>query len=135
VTKAEKEIAVAHELQRAQEAFAACSLLVDGGFLADAVSRLYYSLLYRVKALLLTEGLEPKSHEGALPLLHMHFVNRARLDPGDSQLFARLMKYREEADYSPSIVFTAGDLKRFRDEVGALSEKIFDLIRAAGFPA
>jgi uncharacterized protein (UPF0332 family) len=98
-----------------------------------AVSRLYYCLLHRVKALLLTKGLEPKSHEGALHLMSDHFVKSGPLVSTDSHFFASLMKYREEADCSPSFAFTESDVGKLRDEFTALSAKILDLIREAGF--
>jgi uncharacterized protein (UPF0332 family) len=135
MTKPNKEVAVAGELQRAERAFGAFSHLASGGFWEDAVSRLYYCLLHRVKALLLTEGLEPKSHEGALHVLSEHFVKSGQLTSRDSHFFASLMKYREEADYTPSFVFTESDVEELSEQVDALSSKILGLIRAAGFKA
>ena len=133
MTKVNKEVAVASELQKAEEMFTEFELLVRGGAFSGAVSRLYYCLLHRVKALLLTEGLEPKSHAGTLRLLSDHFVKSGPLEPEDSHLFARLMKYREEADYSPSFKFTEKSVAQMKDEVDALSAKILQLIRQAGF--
>jgi uncharacterized protein (UPF0332 family) len=90
----------------------------------DAVSRLYYFLLYNIRALLLTKGLEPKSHEGALRLFALHFIKEKIFEPKDSHVFSKLMKYREEADYNPSYVFTKDDFTDFQKEVEALSIKI-----------
>lgn len=133
MTERNRAIAIAEELARAETALAAATLLSDQGFVSDAVSRLYYSLLYRVRALLLTEGLEPNSHEGALPLLSLHFVKAGRLAPEASHLFSRLMKYREEADYNPSYVFTAEDSRQMLEEAAALAARITELIRGAGY--
>ena len=133
MTKVNKEVAVASELQKAEQTFAEFELLVRGRALSGAVSRLSYCLFHRVKALLLTQGLEPKSHEGTLRLLSDHFVKSGPLDPEDSHLFARLMKYREEADYSPSFNFTEKSVAQMQEEVATLSAKILDLIRRAGF--
>ncbi len=133
MTKVNKEVAIAHELRKADRALAAFEHLAGGGFFEDAVSRLYYCLLHRVKALLLTEGLEPKSHEGTLRLLSDHFVKSGPLDPEDSHLFVRLMKYREEADYNPTFIFTEKTVAQMREEVADLSERILGLIREAGF--
>lgn len=133
MTKANREAAVTEELRKAERAFTAYSLLASGGLWEDAVSRLHYFLFHRVRALLLTEGLEPRSHEGALHLLSLHFVRPGHLDSQASQLFAKVMKYREEADYSSSFMFTESDVTRLRDEVTALATKILDLISSAGF--
>lgn len=135
MTDANRAAGIGEELSRAESALAASNLLADGGFPSDAVSRLYYSLLFRVRALLLTLGLEAKSHEGALRLLSLHFVKTGKLEPEASHLFSRLMKYREEADYNPSYVFTNDDARTLRDETAALASRITEIIRQSGYKA
>lgn len=115
---------IREEIERSVEAMRAAQLLYENGLLRDAVSKLYYSLLYRVRALLLTEGLEPRSHEGALRLFGLHFVKAGIFEPKDSHLFSKLMKYREEADYNPSYRFTKEDYLEFRGEAEGLAQKI-----------
>ena len=133
MTDRDRPAAIREELGRADTALAAADHLARGGFSADAVSRLYYSLLFRVRALLLTKDLEPRSHEGALRLLSLHFVKSGRLDREAAHLFSRLMKYREEADYTASVEYTAEDVAGFRAEVEIVSARIAELIRAAGY--
>ena len=135
MTDANRAQSIAEEMARAESALAASALLADGGFPSDSVSRLYYSLLFRVRALLLTVGLEAKSHEGALRLLSLHFVKTGRLEPEASHLFSRLMKYREEADYNPSYLFTIDDVRKLRNESAALGLRIAELIRQSGYQA
>lgn len=101
-----KRINIHEEIERAAKALDAANLLHDNGFFNDAVSRLYYFLLHNIKALLLTKGLEPKRHEEALRLFSLHFVKEGIFEPKASHIFSKLMKYREEADYNPSYVFT-----------------------------
>ena len=43
------------------------------------------------------------------------------------------MKYREEADYNPSCVSTPEGVKRLFEETVALSTRIAELARHAGF--
>ena len=40
----------------------------------------------------------------------LHFVKTGRLDPGDARLFARIQKYRLEADYGRDFVLTVDAL-------------------------
>ena len=107
---------IREEVDRANEAIRAVNLLFENGFVKDAVSKLYYSLLYAVRALLLTKGLEPKSHEGALRLFGLHFVKSGAFEAKDSHIFSKLMKYREEADYNPSYTFTREDFIKFKKQ-------------------
>ena len=121
------------ELQRADEATKAAELLFDNGFTKDAVAKLYYSLLYTVRAMLLTKGLEPRSHEGALRLFGMHFVKQGVFEAGDSHVFSKLMKYREEADYNPSYVFTPEDFIELKKEAQLLMQKITGVLKEKGY--
>ncbi len=59
----------------------------------------------------------------------MHFVKEGIFDVETSHIAARLMKFREEADYNPSFQFTEGDYRRFREEAGILLGKINEYLR------
>ncbi len=120
-----KNANIREELQRVDESKKAAKLLFDHGFFKDAVSKLYYSLLYAVRALLLTKGLEPKGHEGALRLFGLHFVKEGVFETKQSHIFSKLMKYREEADYNPSYEFIREDFLELNEE----AEKLIDKIR------
>jgi len=115
---------IREEIERATEARKAAELLFSNDFIKDAVSKLYYFLLYSIRALLLTKGLEPKSHEGALRLLGLHFVKQGLFISQDSHIFSKLMKFREEADYNPSYIFTEEDFKDLAREADDLFLKI-----------
>ena len=118
----------ASELARAEEAMRAARVLIDANLLSDAESRLYYAAYHAVAALLLSQGLEARSHAGVGELLGRHFVKTGRLDPGDARLFARLQKCRIEADYSTGFVVT---LDAAQEDVAActvLIERIRGLV-------
>lgn len=119
-----KKANIQEELERAKDAIRAADLLFVNGFIRDSVSKLYYALLYNIRALLLTEGLEPKSYEGALRLFGLHFVKPGVFEAKDSHLFSKMMKFREEADYNPSYYFSPEDFTEFKSEVETLIQKI-----------
>lgn len=133
MTEENKKENIKNELDRALKAMDAATLLFDEGFLSDAVSRLYYSLLHSIRALLLTKGLEPKSHEGVLRVFGLHFIKEGIFEPKDSHIFARLMKYREEADYNPSYVFTRDDFIEFKKDAEDLANKIRNYLIEKGY--
>ena len=83
--------------------------------------------------MLLTKGLEPRSHEGALRLFGLHFVKQGIFEPKDSHIFSRLMKYRQGADYNPSYMFTAGDYIEFKQEVVIVIQKITTWLEQEGY--
>jgi len=124
VNEENKEANIREEIDRANEAIRAANLLFENGFVKDAISKLYYSLLYSVRGLLLTKGLEPKSHEGALRLFGLHFVKPGTFKAKDSHIFSKLMKYREEADYNPSYTFASEDFTEFKNDAETVIQKI-----------
>ena len=133
MTEDNKKTNIREELQRADQALKAASLLFDNGLLSDAISRLYYFVLHNVRALLLTEGLQPKSHSGALSLFGLHFVKKGVIEADVSHVFSKLMRYREEADYNPSHRFSSEDFVECRDEARKLSGQIHDHLEDMGY--
>ena len=128
-----KKANIREEIDRANEAIRAAHLLFENGFVRDAVSKVYYSLLYSMRAVLLTEGLEPKSHEGALRLFGLHFVKPGAFEPKDSHIFSKLMKFREEADYNPSYTFAPEDFTEFKSEAEGVIQKITHYLKGKDY--
>jgi len=124
VNEDNKKANIRDEIDRANEAIRAANLLFENGFIRDAVSKVYYCLLYSIRAVLLTEGLEPKSHEGALRLFGLHFVKPGAFEAKESHVFSKLMKLREEADCNPSYTFTSEDFAEFKSEAEEVIQKI-----------
>ncbi|MEW5813828.1 MAG: HEPN domain-containing protein [Spirochaetota bacterium] len=133
MTEKNIRLAVSEEVNRAAEAKKAADLLYDNGLITDAVSKLYYYLLYHIRGLLLTKDLEPKSHESALRLFGLHFVKPGIFEPQASHIFSRLMKFREEADYNPSYTFTKEDYIQFREEAASLTALVEMYLHKGGF--
>jgi uncharacterized protein len=124
---------VREEIDHSNESMKAADLLFNNGFIRDAVAKLYYSLLYAVRAVLLTKGLEPKSHEGALRLFGLHFVKKGIFEAEDSHVFSRLMKYRQEADYNPSYIFTPEDFIEFKREAERVIQRMTSRLKQEGY--
>jgi uncharacterized protein (UPF0332 family) len=127
MTDENKRAAIAAELARCDESLRAATLLVDAGLLHDAESRLYYAAYHAAVALLLTEGIEPRSHSGIAQLLGLHFVKPGRLGADEARTFARLQKYRLEADYTAEFALTRDAL----DEDLTACRTFIERVRAA----
>ncbi|MEK6607272.1 MAG: HEPN domain-containing protein [Myxococcota bacterium] len=109
------------------DALRAAETLRDLGLTNDAVSRAYYAAFHHARALLLTEGLEPKTHQGVLALLGQRFEGPGLLGSDSVSAFARLQTFRGLADYSararlPSAraVEEVAAARRFVEEAQAL---------------
>lgn len=81
------------------DALRAAEQLLTLGLPNDAVSRAYYAGFHYARALLLTEGLEPRTHRGLVALLEQQFVTPGRLGRDVVSALARLQTFRSLADY------------------------------------
>lgn len=129
MTEQNKKINISQELERAEDCLKSAELLMNHEQYADAVSRLYYYLYHVIKALLLSKGFEPKTHEGSLRLLGLHFIKPGIFEPSLSHTYAKLMKYRGEADYNPSYVFTKDDYTDFKKEAEVLHSQVIEFLQ------
>ncbi len=129
MTEQNKALNIRQELERANDCLKSADLLAANGQLVDAVSRLYYYAYHSMRALLLSKSLEPKTHEGALRLLGLHFIKPKIFSTNISHIFARLMKYREEADYSPLYIVAEEDYAEFRSEAVLLYNKLTEFLK------
>jgi uncharacterized protein (UPF0332 family) len=91
---------------RGDEALRAARELLRIGLLNDAVRPAYYAALHMARALLLTEGVDPKTHAGVSSMLSRHFIVAGRVGPAHGKELARLEQFRAEADYNRFFVFT-----------------------------
>jgi len=112
------------EIEAGNESLDAVKTLMEKGLYRSAISRTYYGLFHYIRALLYTQGLEPKSHEGLEHLFGLHFVKAGRVDSGSAKLLARLQKYREQSDYGLVTVFTKGDVEQELSEVERFVQSI-----------
>jgi hypothetical protein len=107
---ARREAALGDDALRAAEALLGLALP------NDAVSRAYYAAFHYARALLLGDGLEPRTHRGVFSLLEERFEKTGRLSPAAVSSFARLQTFRGFADYDASERLTA---ERAAEEVAA----------------
>lgn len=91
MTRENRKENILEEMERASQIMDAASLLFENDLVNDAVSRLYYFLLYNIRALLLTKGFEPRRHEGALRLFGLHFTSILSPEGEAVQMFLLLM--------------------------------------------
>jgi uncharacterized protein (UPF0332 family) len=69
-------------MAKAKEFLADGRATFDGGRYRTSVNRAYYAALNAVRAILILEGANPETHEGAVTLLSLRFV-KTRILPVD----------------------------------------------------
>lgn len=105
------------EKNKGDAAWEEALILLNNNKYDGAVSRAYYAAYHYASALLLTKGLEARSHRGVQRLFHLHFVRTGIFPDRIGVLLSHAQKAREEADYFPEISFTQETTKNQIKEV------------------
>lgn len=119
-----KALNISIEWSKSQRALKAAGLLLDQDLPEESIARAYYAAFHAAKALLLTEGLEARTHQGAGNLFSLHFVRSGKIDPLYARILSRAQKEREEADYLSGYVFT-------KEEAGTRLKEVKDFLSVA----
>lgn len=119
MTPINKRKNIAAETVRGKECLQAADALLAQNFFADAISRAYYAAFHFATALLITKGIEAKSHAGLINRLSLFFIKSGIIAPKFGRVLSRAQKYREESDYSAAFVFTKEDASQCIADVRA----------------
>jgi uncharacterized protein (UPF0332 family) len=125
IANARAEIASARDAIRVAEA----ALAID--VRRDAMSRAYYGIFHAIRALLLLEGAEPRTHAGVARMLGEQLVRTGKLDAKSGLLFARMQAYRQASDYAYAFAIDLDDARRELQEARAFVERATDVVQAA----
>ncbi len=118
-------------LRAGEQALRSSRLLLDAGMWADAIGRAYYAMVYGARAVLLTEGLAPRSHRGVAQVLGREFVLPGRFPKDLAKMLTATMAFRDRADYGPREGLTEGDARRAVEGAARFLEAAKGLIGAA----
>lgn len=133
MTPENRRLNVTEEWALSEEEWLAGEQLLQVGLFRPAVSRYYYSLFHAVRSLLLSEGVEPRTHQGIQNEFYRRFVRDGPLSSPLARVFSHLQKDREDADYSRSAVFSEESARAARASATSLREAIRSLLGQGGW--
>ena len=102
-------------LDKAEENIQAAGKLLDDGFYAIAVGRLYYAMFYCAEAIPLEEGLEFSSHGEVHGAFGRELIKSGKLPPELHQYLLEAFRRRQAADYDAPAKVTEEDVKILLD--------------------
>jgi uncharacterized protein (UPF0332 family) len=94
------------ELERADTCLKEAHALYDATLPYGAASRAYYAVFHAARALLMSVGIEVKTHTGVVSMIGDRFVRPGLLSSSMGRLVSRMQRDREDADYTTGAVFT-----------------------------
>lgn len=83
------------------------------GLFNKAVAAIYYGVYHMETALLLSRGIDAKTHEGTHGLFAFHFVKSGEFARETSKEIAALMSARQNADYGRFVEYAEDDVRHF----------------------
>lgn len=100
---------IKYRFKRARESFDDVLILIENKKWNSSINRLYYTCFYAVIALLLKNGIETRTHDGARIKFSDEFIKTGKIDKKYGKLFSKLFDYRQKGDY--------GDLFDFNEDI------------------
>jgi len=113
---------------KSAERLRAARLLFEQGFYEEAISVAYYATLWAARALLLTEGAEPRTHECVRTMLGLYFIRTGKLPNEVGRLFTRRLDDRMSADYSADAFLTSEDAEDALHQAESFIEAVRPLV-------
>lgn len=86
-------------IAKAYEFLEDAELTFKAGRYKTSVNRSYYAILNAVRAVLILEGVNPKSHEGAVTMMSLRLVKPGLLPKEFVKNFELLLSRRTDVDY------------------------------------
>lgn len=102
LSEEERQIIVSLELSKAKETFAQVNVLRQAEFWDGVANRLYYAAFHAVCALLIKDGHNVRTHNGASAVLGQWYVRTGIFPKELAQLYSMLQTMREKSDYNCS---------------------------------
>jgi uncharacterized protein (UPF0332 family) len=133
VTEENRRRNIADEIARADQAMQAARALVALRLHADAISRAYYAAFHCLRGLLLSRGLEAKTHAGAIHLFNTEFVRSGLVASSHNRLLAGIERSRELADYDAAVTFSTQDAEACVADAETFRRDALALLRVDGW--
>ena len=122
------------ERAHGENALRAARALVALGLYNDAVSRAYYAAFHLARCILLSDGVETKTHGAVISMIGLHFVSSGRLPAERAKDLGRLQQFRALADYDPFFVFTKEGAEEELAAAGRFTSAAIALLDAPDAP-
>ena len=125
----ERKTLVGLEIEKSRRTFAEIDILRQVGLWDNIANRLYYAAFHAVSALLINDGHTVGTHQGAVVMLHQHYVKTGLLSKEDGAFYSQLQTMREKADYNCTYYATEQDTAPRIAATESFIEKIIGLIK------
>ena len=111
LTEENRAIRIKMEVRRAEESLKAATLLLESDLYDESISSAYYSIFHMTKAILITIGEDPATHQGLITLFTLNFIKSKIIESEYSDILIEAKEDRETSDYDAAKQFSKEDAK------------------------
>jgi uncharacterized protein (UPF0332 family) len=120
----DKKVLSDTRMEKAKEFLADAQATYNEKRYRTSVNRAYYAALNAVRAILILEGANPETHEGAVTLLSLRFIKTGILPVDVIKKFKILLSRRTDVDYGD---FDTIDEKEAADSLKSAEELVVSM--------
>ena len=101
---------------------------IENGHYNTAVNRMYYACYYAASALLITQQIVTKTHDGVLQMLSLHYIKTGILPTEYRRIYRNLFDKRESGDYEDFFFHTQESAESLLPDAKKFVERIRELV-------
>jgi uncharacterized protein (UPF0332 family) len=120
---------IQYRIDRSDEIFDDAKLLAKNNRWRSCVNRLYYSSFHLVDALMTLNNITTKTHEGLKTKFFQVYIKSGKFDKDFGKLYAKLIDWRQESDYSVFVDFEGNDILPLIDKVDKFNNLLLKSIK------
>jgi len=113
---------------RAERAFSVAVDMFNLGHYVDAMSKIYYSIFYATEAVLITEGITPKSHRGVLCLFIENYIKTGKFKQSHSKLLSNAFQERIASDYEIKFSISKEEVNEYMHKAREFLDEVKDFL-------
>lgn len=109
----ERKITLArYRFEKALENLKSAKISFEQNLFRSSISNSYYSIFHMIRTLFAFEGIDSKTHKGAIHLLNNHFIKSGRLPIKVSEILTDAFEMRIDSDYEDFFVVSKDEALR-----------------------
>lgn len=113
-------------LDGASDKFVAAEVLINQDLYEDAVSRMFYGLLFCARALLLTKDLSPEDTDEIISVFQTNIIKKGIMGKDMGNLLKETKKMAEKADFNPRFRISEEKVTDMMERSGKFLEQVED---------
>ena len=130
LTEEEKKQIVCYRLEKSKKTLEDAQKVIELKMWVTAANRLYYAAYYAVSALLISNNINTKTHDGIIRMFNQHFVLPGKIDRELARQYNSLYTMRLTGDYGDCFDLQENDVLPLVKPAQTFIAKIWEMIES-----